>query len=132
MNIEELKEAIKEVRYGRHQVTWDTEFAKKYNDALNLVLETCERVGEIGGKMPEKHIHECSPSCMATVTCKHASRNGAIDDCTLAFAGTGLSVEEIEEVMVMTKYVTKITDGDIKKYSTAIHKAQMEKLGGVR
>ena len=80
MNIEELKNAVREVRGGRKQVTWDAESAKTYNDALNLVLDTCESVLAVWAKMPEKK------GFYGLAEGNHLI-DEAIDACTLAFAG---------------------------------------------
>lgn len=96
MNPEELKNAVREVRGGRKQVTWDAESAEEYNDALNLVLDTCETVLAVGAKMPEK---KKLTGLMTSAEANRCGYNDAIYDCTLAFAGMGLSVEEIEEML---------------------------------
>lgn len=140
MNPEELKNAVREVRGGRKQVTWDAESAKEYNDALDLVLDLAESVLSVAGKMPQKINHNHGGACGSGNFCPPSyaeaeAYNKAIDACILAFAGMGLSVDEMIGFAAQG-YCTKRNEKKeldaelIEDVCYAIHKAWEGKVRG--
>ena len=150
-----------ELLYG-----YDDVLNKNTKEMLNILIDLAEKVLAIGGKMPEKewcigisnHAHK-KPSIECKECAYWEGRNDGIDQCVLAFAGMGLSEEELENIMWNMDclcedcggqgYIGYATNGkkiscekcggdedalgkgvNFKGIATAIHSAQMEKLGG--
>lgn len=144
MNLEELKNAVREVRVGRKQVTWDAESAKEYNDALNLVLDTCESVLDVWAKMPERSNEPAFYCPMEILShAEYKGRKEAIEQCALAI--TGALMSEKEGLKRFIDYGERLCnaciDADMQedyeevryfKLELDKYKAQMEKLGDVR
>lgn len=103
--MKEIREAVGwakaevELLYG-----YDDVLNKNTKEMLNILIDLAEKVLAVEGKMPamedtSKRVRDCISLYESWELGIKEGYNKAIDDCVLAFAGMGLSEEEIEEML---------------------------------
>jgi hypothetical protein len=112
----------------------DSLFTDYEKNVLPVLLDLAEKVLAVEGKMPEKMTIFRSGDEEILFTHNDIRRriNETIYQCTLAIAGALLSEEEIESIIEDSCEDNGGCGVAInpEKCATAIHSAQMEKLGG--
>lgn len=92
----EMKEIREAVEILKGYMEHDSLFTDYEKNVLPVLIDLAETVLAVGAKMPEK---KKLTGLMTSAEANRCGYNDAIYDCTLAFAGMGLSVEEIEEML---------------------------------
>lgn len=129
MDMNGIREAVEYFKPGSMHKIKDL---KEMSDILQRVIvlrDLAEKVLAVGGKMPEKFNLKSSPRKEYYNRLLH---NQAIDQCTLTIARMLLSEDDLLQIIRDTGSPQGLPLSLSEKIATAIHSAQMEKLGGVR